>query len=51
MVEIIIAVVAAIGSAFGSYWAMKSIITHEMLMCDKRLEAFKEGLDRGEKDH
>jgi hypothetical protein len=48
--EFITGVVTAIGSIAGSVWAIKAVVKHEQNACDARLEAFKEGLDRHEKD-
>ena len=48
--ETVFAVLTALGSVAGSTWAIKAIIRHEGQMCEKRMEAFREGLDRGEKN-
>jgi hypothetical protein len=49
MRDYILALIAAIGSVLSSVAAVKIIVRHEAKMCEKRLEAFREGLDRGEK--
>ena len=49
--DYILALIAALGSLLGSSWAIKAIIKHENYMCDKRMEAFREGLKHGEEEH
>ena len=46
----LLAFVTALGSVMGSSWAIKAIIKHEMKNCDDRMEAFREGLEHGEKN-
>jgi len=48
--DIVLAAVAAAGSIIGSVWTIRAVIKHEQQACDARLDAFKEGLDRGERD-
>jgi len=48
--DYILTVISALGSVFGSVWAIKAIVKHQMKQCDLRMEAFKEGLKHGEKD-
>ena len=49
--EIILAIVTSLASIAGSAYSIKAIIKHEMEQCDLRMEAFREGLDHGEKEH
>lgn len=48
--EYILAVLTALASVASSAWAIKAIIKHEMALCDKRMEAFREGLEYSEKN-
>lgn len=48
--EWLTAVITAFGSIAGSAWVIRAVVKHEEKVCDTRMEAFKEGLDRREKD-
>jgi hypothetical protein len=48
--DYILAVLSALASVAGSVYAVKAIIKHEMKQCDLRMDAFREGLDRNDKD-
>jgi hypothetical protein len=48
--EVFLAIMAVLGSVASSIWGIKSVMKHESEMCDKRLEAFKEGLIHGEEN-
>lgn len=47
--DYILALVTAIASTAGSIAGIKIIVRHEMQMCEKRMEAFREGLKYSEK--
>jgi hypothetical protein len=49
--EWMLTTITALGSVMGSIWAIRGLIKYEEKICDKRMEAFKEGLDRSEKTH
>ena len=49
--DYVLALTAALGSIASSTWAIKAIIKHEMKQCDLRMEAFREGLSRHDKDN
>jgi hypothetical protein len=48
--DFILAVATAFGSLVGSAWVIRAVVKHEEKVCDSRMEAFKEGLDRHEED-
>jgi hypothetical protein len=49
--EWISAVITAFASLAGTAWVIRAVVKHEEKACDARMEAFREGLDRHEKDH
>jgi hypothetical protein len=49
--EWISAVITAFASLVGSAWVIRAVVRHEEKACDARMEAFREGLDRHEKDN
>jgi hypothetical protein len=49
--EFIAATLTAVGSIVGAGFTVKWIIKHEQQQCDARLDAFREGLDRGTESH
>ena len=48
--ELVFGIATAVSSFITSRMAIKAIIKHEMEACDKRMEAFREGLEYHEKD-
>ena len=48
--EGLIAFLTGVGSIAGSVWAIKEVVKHETAACDARIDAYKEGLKRGEQE-
>jgi hypothetical protein len=42
------AILTAFASVAGSVWVVRAVVRHEQQACDARLDAFREGLERGE---
>jgi hypothetical protein len=51
--EILAAFVTGVASVVGGYFALRAVVRHQDEECEKRIQAFREGLDRSDdvRDH